>query len=124
MTWMTWDDVKLSFGELNADFVEVTSWKIMDEACSVVTDDLSGYMDVSRVIAENGVPEQLKRLAIYKARELASITYWGNATTADKNPAAEYHRNEYNNLLTSIMEGNVQVVGYERPNNNQYLRFV
>ena len=124
MSWMTWDDVKLAFGEMDADHVEAVSAKIMDEACSVVTDDLSGYMDVARIIAEHGVPEQLKRLAIYKARELASITYWGNATSADKNPAAEYHRQEYNALITSIKDGNVQVAGYERPNSTLFVRFI
>lgn len=125
MQWMTWDDVSVRgmFGEMDSDDVLAQSESIISEACQVASDDLSGYMDVQRIIAENGVPEQLKRLATYKARELASIAYFGNATNADKNPSAEYHRSEYLALIESIRNGNVQVVGYERPNSQQFVRF-
>lgn len=110
--WIKWDDVQVASKDFTSTDVLQKADTIIDEACQVVYDELSGTYNISQMIA-NGIPDQVKRLAIYKAREFAAIIYWGNATT-ENNTAAAYWFNQFNTLLTSIKDGKVQVEGYER----------
>lgn len=111
--WIKWTDVSIASKDFDSDDVKQKSDIIISEACQIVYDELSGVYNMSRMIS-NGIPDQVKRLAIYKAREFASIIYWGNATSGENNTAAAYWLNQYQLLLTSIKDGKVQVEGYER----------
>lgn len=110
--WIKWDDVSIASKDFASTDVVQKADVIINEACQVVYDELSGTYDMSKMISY-GTPDQVKRLAIYKAREFASIIYWGNASQ-EQNNAAAYWLNQFTQLLTSIKDGKVQVEGYER----------
>ena len=110
--WIKWADVQIASKDFTSTDVVQKADDIINEACQVTYDELSGTYNLSKMVS-NGIPDQVKRLAIYKAREFASIIYWGNATT-ENNTAAAYWLNQFNTLLTSIKDGKVQVEGYER----------
>lgn len=124
LSWMTWEEVDTGFKNLKSDDVTLRETEIINEACQVVLDDLSGHFNVELLTETEGVPSQLKRLAIYKARQNAAIIYVGGATSAEKNPEAAYHKSEYDFLLNSIREGFIQVEGYTKPAANKKVSFI
>lgn len=124
LAWMQWADVNIGYNNLESDKITLNASALIGEACQVVLDDLSGHLDTAKLTTAVGVPAQLKRLAIYKARELASVMYYGAATSDEKNPEAAYHRAEYAQLLASIRDGFVEVDGYMKPSAEKRVSFI
>ena len=122
LSWMTWDEVNTGFKEFDSEAVTIKADALINEACQVTMDDLSGHFRIEALVSQSGVPEQVKRLAIYKCRQLASIIFWGSPTADEKNESASYRKREYDTLLTSIRDGFISVEGYEKPIKNQRIR--
>jgi len=121
--WIAWADVKAGSKYFDSDDVGVHAVAIINEACQTTIDDLAGYFAVEAMTAEVGVPSQLARLALDKARAIASITYWGCPTGESRDETAAYFRNEYKFLLESIRNGFIQVEGFNKKKTDTAIRF-
>lgn len=121
--WIQWADVKAGSKEFESAEVESRSVSIINEACQVAVDDLSGYYDINLMTVSAGVPKQLVRLAMYKARELASIVYWGAPSADIKNESAAYFKEEYRFLLESIRNGFIEVEGFNKKSTSKAVNY-
>jgi len=121
--WITWDEVKAGSRYFDSPDVEVMGQALMNEACQCALDDLSGYYNLTMMTASTGVPAQIKRLALLKARELAAIAYFGTPTSPEKNETATYFRDEYKFLLESIRNGFIEVEGYSKKINTKKIMY-
>lgn len=119
--WITWTEIKAGNKQFDSADVEVQSQAIINEACQTVLDDLSGYYDLTMMIASQGVPRQLARLATYKAREIAAIYFWG--APSETNQSSTHYRDEYKFLLESIRQGYIQVEGYAMKANSKVIHY-
>jgi len=124
LAWMRWDEVDIGYNNLESEKIRLNASALIGEACQVALDDLSGHLYTAKLMTTAGVPAQLKRLAIYKARELASVMYYGAATSDEKNPEAAYHRAQYAQLLQSIRDGFVEIDGYMKPSAEKRVSFI
>ncbi len=115
MSWASWADVSYAISPLkdNPDLAFDGDLMIL-EAESIVKADLSGHYDLSRMVSERGVSEQLKQLVVFKARELALIAYWGAPTEDAGTQQSIYFAREYQKLLENIKNGFIDIEGYER----------
>lgn len=121
--WIQWVEVKAGSRYFDSADVEIQAQVIINEACQTVLDDLSGYYNLTMLTAV-GVPAQLKRLALLKARELAAFAYYGTpSSSTEKNETAAYYRDEYKFLLESIRQGYIEVEGYDRKITNKTVMY-
>lgn len=101
MVWPTWEAVRTGHPDLASERLIPIRDSLLAEAIQTVKDDLAGRYDVANMTREE-VPIQVARLAVYKARDLGYVSFWGSEPPAGT--SAPQWRKQYAELLTRVLE--------------------
>jgi len=99
MSWPVWEEVQAGHPDLASDRLIPVRGDLLAEAVQTVKDDLSSRYKVD-AFDTYGVPGQVSRLAVYKARDLGYVSYFGGEPP--EGTSAPEWRRRYNELLDTV----------------------
>lgn len=123
MNWPDWAAVSQGHPDLAAERLIPIHEALLGEAVQTVKDDLAGRYDIEDMDKNGDIPIQVVRLAVYKARDLGYVSYWGGEPPAGT--SAPEWRKRYAELLANVKREAVgDLARYVRENRRESVRFV